>query len=408
MNKWKEILLEDACDILTCGVASTPKYVDEKEGVPFLSAQNVKDGQINLEKYNYVSKDFHEHLTKKNKPRKGDILYSRVGAKYGEAAIVDFDFEFSVYVSLTLIRPKSEIFNNEFFKYYLNSPIVKQKAKKSIKSSGVPNLNVKDVRGFNIPIPPLEEQRTIVAKLDQAFAAIDQAKANIEKNIANAKELFQSKLNQIFSQKGEGWEEKKLGEISKINYGYTEKAVFENIGPKYLRITDLTEKGVNWESVPHCKISKDEIIKYELQKGDIVFARTGATTGKSYLFDDDVFSVFASYLIRLKVINKNEILPEFIYLFFQSGNYWKEINAGISGSAQGGFNASKLSDLKLSYPLDSNIQKKIVTDFDVVLSQTNLLVTKYKQKLANLEELKKSILEKAFKGELSTAAIEKV
>ena len=115
MNKWKEILLEDACDILTCGVASTPKYVDEKEGVPFLSAQNVKDGQINLEKYNYVSKDFHEHLTKKNKPRKGDILYSRVGAKYGEAAIVDFDFEFSVYVSLTLIRPKSEIFNNEFF-----------------------------------------------------------------------------------------------------------------------------------------------------------------------------------------------------------------------------------------------------------------------------------------------------
>ena len=119
------------------------------------------------------------------------------------------------------------------------------------------------------------------------------------------------------------------------------------------------------------------------------------------MFDDDVFSVFASYLIRLKVINKNEILPEFIYLFFQSGNYWKEINAGISGSAQGGFNASKLSDLKLSYPLDSNIQKKIVTDFDVVLSQTNLLVTKYQQKLANLEELRKSILEKVFKGELS-------
>jgi len=305
-------------------------------------------------------------------------------------------------VRLINIIPKENV-NINYLNYFIKS--------KTVTSSGasIPQLTVPMVKEFDIGIPESpEEQQTIVAKLDQAFAAIDQAKANIETNISNAKELFQSKLNQIFSQKGEGWEEKKLGEISKINYGYTEKAVFENIGPKYLRITDLTEKGVNWESVPHCKISKDEIIKYELQKGDIVFARTGATTGKSYLFDDDVFSVFASYLIRLKVINKNEILPEFIYLFFQSGNYWKEINAGISGSAQGGFNASKLSDLKLSYPLDSNIQKKIVTDFDVVLSQTNLLVTKYKQKLANLEELKKSILEKAFKGELSTAAIEKV
>ena len=316
------------------------------------------------------------------------------GSGYGR--ITKMPEKTSVIGTLQYLLPKDNILLD--YLYYGMQSI---DFKKYVSGAAIPHIYFKDYKKEPILLRPIKEQRTIVAKLDQAFAAIDQAKANIQKNIANAKELFQSKLNQIFSQKGDGWEEKRLGEISKINYGYTEKAVFENIGPKYLRITDLTEKGVNWESVPHCKISKDEIIKYELQKGDIVFARTGATTGKSYLFDDDVFSVFASYLIRLKVINKNEILPEFIYLFFQSGNYWKEINAGISGSAQGGFNASKLSDLKLSYPLDSNIQKKIVTDFDVVLSQTNLLVTKYQQKLANLEELKKSILEKAFKGELS-------
>ncbi|GIZ09803.1 restriction endonuclease subunit S [Flavobacterium sp. UMI-01] len=344
----------------------------------------------------FISREIYdEFISKYSFPKKGDILLSASGT-IGRRVIYDGKPAYFQDSNIVWIdNDEKEVLNEYLYKFYGYCNW------NPSKGATISRLYNDDLRNIIIYFPKsFQEQRAIVAKLDQAFTAIDQAKANIEKNIANAKELFQSKLNQIFSQKGEGWEEKKLGEISKINYGYTEKAVFENIGPKYLRITDLTEKGVNWESVPHCKISKDEIIKYELQKGDIVFARTGATTGKSYLFDDDVFSVFASYLIRLKVINKNEILPEFIYLFFQSGNYWKEINAGISGSAQGGFNASKLSDLKLSYPLDSNIQKKIVTDFDVVLSQTNLLITKYQHKLANLEELKKSILEKAFKGEL--------
>ena len=95
---WKEDKMVNLCDVLTCGVASTPKYVDESVGVPFLSAQNVRNGKVVLHKYRYISKEFHEHLTKKNKPTKGDILYSRVGAKFGEAAVVEHDFDFSVYV----------------------------------------------------------------------------------------------------------------------------------------------------------------------------------------------------------------------------------------------------------------------------------------------------------------------
>ena len=378
MNKWKEILLEDACDILTCGVASTPKYVDEKEGVPFLSAQNVKDGQINLEKYNYVSKDFHEHLTKKNKPRKGDILYSRVGAKYGEAAIVDFDFEFSVYVSLTLIRPKSEIFNNEFFKYYLNSPIVKQKAKKSIKSSGVPNLNVKDVRGFNIPIPPLEEQRDIVAKLDQAFAAIDQAKANIEKNIANAKELFQSKLNQIFSEKGEGWEEKKLGEVVQFTNGRNQKEVLDVNGeyPILGSAGNIMGYATN----------------FLCEKGTVIIGRKG-NISKPLFIDFKFWNVDTAF----GLFPKNKImLPKF--------NYYVCLNIDFASHNKGttipSLVKSDLIEIKVSYPISLEIQQQIVTQLDQLQEQSNLLVTKYQQKLANLEELKKSILEKAFKGEL--------
>lgn len=408
MNKWKEILLEDACDILTCGVASTPKYVDEKEGVPFLSAQNVKDGQINLEKYNYVSKDFHEHLTKKNKPRKGDILYSRVGAKYGEAAIVDFDFEFSVYVSLTLIRPKSEIFNNEFFKYYLNSPIVKQKAKKSIKSSGVPNLNVKDVRGFNIPIPALEEQQTIVAKLDQAFAAIDQAKANIEKNIQNAKELFQSKLNQIFAkntlsietENKEGWEIKTLGELGKVSMC---KRILKN---QTLPKGDIPFYKIGtFGKEPDAYISKEIFEEYSTKysypkKGQILLSASG-TIGRTVIFDGKP-SFFQDSNIVWIDNNEDKVLNDFLYQFYKVCDWNPSKGATISRLYN-----DDLRRIKISFP-NIEEQKRLIPQIEKLQEQTNLLVTKYQQKLANLEELKKSILEKAFKGELSTAAIEKV
>src|SRR5690606_31182161 len=99
--------------------------------------------------------------------------------------------------------------------------------------------SVKILKTIPIPLPPLREQQRIVSILDECFTAIDKAKANAEQNLQNAKELFESYLQGVFEKKGDGWEEKTLGEVSKINYGYTEKASFEEIGPKFLRITDI-------------------------------------------------------------------------------------------------------------------------------------------------------------------------
>ena len=129
------------------------------------------------------------------------------------------------------------------------------------------------------------------------------------------------------------WPVKKLGDFSNIRYGYTEKASSEPIGPRFLRITDIKNGGVNWDEVPYCRITDEDFSKYQLEKGDIVFARTGATTGKSFLITESPDSVFASYLIRVQITD-SAILPEFVYLYFQSASYWDMVNAGISGSAQ--------------------------------------------------------------------------
>ena len=199
----------------------------------------------------------------------------------------------------------------------------------------------------------------------------------------------------------EGWEVKKLEDIAKINYGYTEKAYFDEIGPKFLRITDIQDNGVEWSKVPFCKCSESDLSKYKLETGDIVFARTGATTGKSHLLNNPQNSVFASYLIRLKLISKNDFVPEFISYYFQTKAYWDKINAGMSGSAQGGFNASKLGELLFSFPKSVAEQKRIVAILDEAFASIAKAKESAEKNLKNANEIFESYLQNVFenKGE---------
>lgn len=193
-----------------------------------------------------------------------------------------------------------------------------------------------------------------------------------------------------------GWNVRELREVSAINYGYTESASEKPIGPKFLRITDIQNDHVDWDAVPYCKINPNELPKYRLAEGDIVFARTGATTGKSFLVAEPPTAVFASYLIRLRV--KDEILlPEFVYLFFQTDKYWRSIQEGSTGSAQGGFNATKLGALSIPFPPISE-QKRIIAQFREFKSEIERLVANCHQQLSALDSLKKGLLQQMFEG----------
>ena len=163
LEKYKELTLNDITEVITCGVAKRPEYVES--GIPFLSARNVKNGKMKWDRYEFVSEETHNTLSKYNKPKVGDILYSRVGAGFGDAAIIDKDIEFSIFVSLTLLKVKPVVLN-EFLCYYLNSPFIKEVARKNITGTGVGNLNVGAVRLFNIKLPDLKTQNEIIKKLD--------------------------------------------------------------------------------------------------------------------------------------------------------------------------------------------------------------------------------------------------
>lgn len=146
-----------------------------------------------------------------------------------------------------------------------------------------------------------------------------------------------------------GWRLVKLGDVSnRIHYGFTASADFSRTETRLLRITDIQDGLVKWNKVPGCKISPDEEADNLLTNGDIVIARTGATTGKSFLIQNPPRAVVASYLIRIQPSSK--ILPQYLYYFCQSSNYWKQIEANARGAAQEGVNATLLSSLILPLP----------------------------------------------------------
>src|ERR1039457_179089 len=196
-----------------------------------------------------------------------------------------------------------------------------------------------------------------------------------------------------------GWSVKRLGEISKVSYGYTAKASFQQKGPKLLRITDIQENNVNWDWVPTCQISQIDFDKYRLNDYDIVFARTGATTGKSYLIINPPGAVYASYLIKVKILTK-DISPFFLFHFFQTKRYWDKINEGLSGSAQGGFNATKLADLPIPIPPLFE-QQRIIAKLDESFAAIAKAKQNAEKNLANARQVFESYQQSVFanKGE---------
>ena len=196
------------------------------------------------------------------------------------------------------------------------------------------------------------------------------------------------------------WTTVLLEQVStEVSYGYTASSSNEEIGPKMLRITDIQNNTVNWNEVPYCKIAEADIQKYSLAENDIVFARTGATVGKSFLIPSNVHnSVFASYLIRVRLTEA--VLPKYISYFFQSGNYWLQIRDRSSGIGQPNVNGSKLK--KLAIPLaPPEQQRRIVAKIEELFSHIDAGIAALNKAKQLLKQYRQSVLKAAVTGELT-------
>lgn len=206
-------------------------------------------------------------------------------------------------------------------------------------------------------------------------------------------------MSEVVADRSERWEVKPLSDLADaIQYGYTAKAKTDAAGIRYLRITDIQDNHVEWSTVPSCDVSEAESKKYLLAAGDLVFARTGATVGKSFLIRGNIpKSVFASYLIRVRL--RKHVDPRYVAHFFQSPSYWNQIAESSAGIGQPNVNGKKLAQIQIPVaPPEQQIE--IVAELEKQFSRLDEAVANLQRVKANLQRYKASVLKAAVEGRL--------
>jgi type I restriction enzyme S subunit len=309
-------------------------------------------------------------------------------------------------VALCKITNKDRsVIDDDYLFYIIPTDFVRGELMKQAERSLIPSMSVKHLAEIKIPVPPLDEQKRIVAILDEAFEGIDQAIRNTEKNLANARELFESYLNKIFTQKGDSWEKRKLGEIATFRNGlnFTKSSKGEFI--KIVGVKDFQNHFYIQESQLDSVTIDADLKEIDiLRKGDILTVRSNGNKeliGRCVLADNLLEKTSHSgFTIRIR-IEKENIYPSFIVYFLKSKDLRKQLAESGGGISISSLNQESLSQIKINFP-SLVAQKFIVQNINELDSETQRLEIIYRQKLAALNELRQSILQKAFTGQLTS------
>lgn len=268
------------------------------------------------------------------------------------------------------------------------------------------NLSLGKVREIELRIPNLAEQKRVVAILDKAFENIAIAKANAEQNLKNARKLFESYLQSVFTQRGEGWEEKPFSDLCTIKHGFAFKSEYFSTSGDFVLLTpgNFYETGGYRDRGEKQKYYIGDIPQdYVLSKGDLLVAMTEQAAGLlgSPILVPDSKKYLHNQRLGL-VVSKPNIpwLNEFFFHAFNTKFVRTEIHDSATGVKVRHTSPTKIGEVLISYPTSIEEQKSIVNVLKKLSTETQHLESIYQQKIAALDELKKSLLHKAFSGEL--------
>ena len=381
------------------GTHDSPEYVNK--GYALITSKNLKEDRINYDKVNYISEEDYININKRSKVDKGDVLFAMIGT-IGNPVVVLENPNFAIKNVALFKVPKNQ--NSNYLKFYLDSPIVISKMTKDAKGATQKFVGLGYLRNFEIPLPPLSEQQEIVSILDYAFESIERAKSNTEQNLKNAKDLFDSYLQNIFEKKGKNWEEKTLGEACKVERGSSprpiDKFFTEDIeGVNWIKIGD-TKHVDKYIYSTRQKITKDGALQSRFVDIDDFILSNSMSFGKPYIMKTQGYIHDGWFVLRLP---KN-IDTEFFWYLLASPYTMNQFVSLASGAIVKNISGDLVKKTILPIP-PLNDQKKLVKKLDDLSKETKRLENMYLQKLNDLEELKKSILQKAFNGELKTSKI---
>lgn len=401
-SDWQETDIGSVANKVGSGI--TPKGGNsnyQSFGRPFVRSQNVGRGKLLLRDLAFITEDTHKSFSS-TETIYGDVLLNITGASIGRSAIVDERVQGgNVNQHVCIIRLNQYQFDPKYLNELLLSAIGQRQIDSFQAGGNREGLNFSQIRSIRIPLPPtLAEQQAIAEALFDADAWIE----SLEQLIAKKRQIKQGAMQELLTGKRRlpgfsgRWIVRRFGDCLSENptYGINAAGVaLDSRLPLYLRITDIGEDGeiftCNRVSVDHPDSSG-----YILMEHDIVFARTGASVGKTYLYKSEHGAmVFAGFLIRAR-INPSLLNPKFFFSYTHTRGYWKWVRMMSMRSGQPGINGIEYASLEIELPPTVAEQAAIA---EIIFDQ-QLEITELESKLTKAHHLKQALMQQLLTGRI--------
>ncbi|MPB16833.1 restriction endonuclease subunit S [Campylobacter lari] len=377
---------------------------DKEDGINW-----IKIGDIKNQKYLYATEEkiIQEGLKKSKLVIEGDLLVSN-SMSFGKPVIVKLQ-KGAIHDGWLLLKEKINL-NKEYFYYLFSSNFMYDFLSYQASGSTVKNLNIDKLKQIEIPLPPLQEQERIVGILDESFAKIDESIKILEQDLLNLDELMQSALQKAFNplkdnakenyKLPQGWEWKSLGEICFITDGTHKTPNYIKTGIPFLSVKNISKGFFDLSDIKYISLEEhNKLIKRAKPEfGDILICRIG-TLGKAIKISLDFeFSIFVSLgLLKPKIKIISDYLVYFLNSYFIEG--WIDNNKVGGGTHTAKLNLNILEKCPIALP-SLKEQEQIASYLDRLSLNIKDLKQNYQTQIKNLQELKKSLLDKAFQGRL--------
>jgi type I restriction enzyme S subunit len=398
---WQLKSIGDVCEFQRGLTYTKGDEVDASENI-VLRATNIdlSSNLLSFDELKYIS-DRVVVPTSKIVKKDSLLICTASGSKshLGKVAFIDDDYGYAFGGFMGMLTPLDGLLPKYLF-HLMTSEGYKDFIGALSDGANINNLKFDDLMRFPVPVPPLDEQQRIVALLDEAFAGLATAKANAERNLQNARAIFESHLQSVFSQRGDGWVECPLDELtepdSPITYGVVKPGPEGEI--RFVRGGDLVSGKVRLTQLRTItREVSDQYRRTLLRGGELLICLVGQP-GQVGIAPTELAGANIARQVGLIRLSK-KINAEFVRFFLQSAQGAEALGARESGSVQQVINLGELRQVAIPYP-DFSEQVDIVARLNLVDAETQHLTRLYERKLAALEELKKSLLHQAFNGEL--------
>ena len=405
---WKRLPIVELCEAHVDCVNRTAPVVSGPTPYKMLRTTNVRNGYVDADHVRYVTEETFKKWTRRLVPKRGDIILTRE-APLGDVGKIRTDDHVFLGQRLYHFRPDPSVLNADYLLYALLGVDLQSQIRGFGSGSTVEHMRLEDIPSLEFNVPPLPVQQRIAGILSAYDDLIENSQRRIKILESMARALYREwfvnfrfpgheGLLRVASPLGEipkGWEVKKLADLCEsVSYGYTASASREEVGPKFLRITDIVPDHINWVGVPYCQIPEDKASKYLLRPGDIVVARTGATTGYAKRLNKrHPETVFASYLVRVRA--GAGVSNRMLGILMESDSSKQFVNTNIGGAAQPQANAVVLTSMRVAAPTPS-VADKFDQLVEPLLDECELLAAK----IQNLRHTRDLLLPRLLSGQI--------